>query len=189
MRKLAILSVTATLLLAFVQLPAQEVNKNVIKSEIKETKQEIKTDRKELRKLEGTSVNEITKGNFVSDFGKYPNVKWTRGDFMNEATFIKNGKEMKAYYDSDSKLIGTVSIKTISDLPIKAQNKIKTNYKEFAVQKVIFFDDNEGNDTDMIIYDTQFEDVDCYFVELNKENQQTILQVSKDGEVTLFKKS
>jgi len=187
MKKLAILSMTVIFLMTYAQLPAQEATKDALKTEIKESKKVIKTERKELRLLEGNEVNELTKSNFITDFGEVPNIKWARGDFMDEAEFVKSGKEMKAYYDADSKLIGTVSIKNFTDLPLKAQNTIKAKYKDYAIQKVIYFDDNEGNDTDIIFYNTRFEDYDCYYVELSKAEQKFILQVDTDGESHLFK--
>lgn len=55
------------------------------------------------------------------------------------------------------------------------------------MENVIFFDDNEYSDTDMFLYETQFEDEDRYFVELNKDDKQTILTVSTVGVISLFK--
>jgi hypothetical protein len=188
MKNLAILSMTFMLLMAFVQLPAQDVKKEAIKSEIKIEKKEIKTERQMLRKLEGTTVNEVSKSAFSKDFGNIPNVRWERGDFFDEATFTKDGKEMKASYDSNSQLVGTIAIKTFADLPLEAQKEIKTKYKEYKIGKVIFFDDNEDNDTDMVIFDTQFDDADYYFVELSNANQKIILQISTDGDLRIFKK-
>lgn len=107
---------------------------------------------------------------------------------MDEATFTRDGKEMKAYYDSDSKLVGTIALKMFSDLPIKAQTEIKKKYKEYTVSKVLFFDDNGGNDSDMYIYDTQFDDIDCFFVELTKPGETLILEVGTEGDVYTFKK-
>lgn len=75
-----------------------------------------------------------------------------------------------------------------SDLPIKAQNEIKKKYKEYTVSKVLYFDDNGGNDSDMFIFDTQFDDIDCFFVELTKTGENLILQVGTEGDVSFFKK-
>ena len=94
MKKLAILSMTAMFALAFVQLPAQEIKKE-IKSEIKNEKKdvrtekkEIKTGRKELHKLEGNAITEQTKAAFFADFGNVPNVKWKRAVYLDEAALV-----------------------------------------------------------------------------------------------------
>ena len=194
MKKLAILLMTVLFAMEFVQLSAQDIEKQ-IKSEVKAEKKEVKAEKKEiksekevLRRLEGTQVNEVSILAFKTDFSNASDVNWTRGDFMDEAAFTINGKEMMAYYDADSKLIGTLSVKTTNDLPLKAQETIKSKYKDFSVKKVIYFDDNEGNNTDMIIYGTQFDDADYYFVEMAKANEKIVLQVNTDGDLTVFKK-
>ncbi len=187
MKKLAMLSLSAFLILAFIQLPAQVVNKNAVKSEIKGEKKEVRAERKELRKLDGNYVSDMSKNAFIVDFGNVPNVQWKRDIFYDEAVFTKGGKQMKAYYDSDSKLVGTTSMTTFSVIPPKAQKEIKTRYKDFTIGKVVFFDDNEANETDMIMYDTQFDDADNYFVELSKDKKNIVLQVNPEGEVFFFK--
>jgi len=193
MKKLAILSMTAMFALAFVQLSAQDVKKEIkseIKTEQKDVKAEkkaIKTEREELRKLEGADVSEKTKNAFYADFGNVQNVKWKRAVYLDEAVFTKGGKEMKAYYDFYSKLVGTTMLKTFADLPMKAQKEIKAKYKDYTVKNVVFYDDSEANATDMIIYDTQFSDEDNYFVELSKDQKNIVVQVKASGELQFFK--
>lgn len=188
MKTLTILSTVSFLFFSIFNLSAQELKKEILKSEIRNEKVEIKTVRKELQKLEGSEVSELSVKAFATDFGKIPNVRWNRGVYMDEATFTRDGKEMKAYYDSDSKLVGTIALKIYSDLPIKAQNEIKKKYKEYTVSKVLYFDDNGGNDSDMFIFDTQFDDIDCFFVELTKAGESLILEVGTEGDVSFFKK-
>ena len=64
--------------------------------------------------------------------------------------------------------------------------KINKEYKDYTIEKVIFFDDNEDVDTDMILYGSQFDDADNYFVELRKDNKDVVLQVTMDGLVGYF---
>jgi len=188
MKKLVVLSISVFFVLVFFQLPAQVVNKDVIKTEIKGAKKEIKTERKELRKLEGGSaVSNQTKSAFFADFGNVPDVKWKRAVYLDEAVFTKDGKELKAYYDFYSKLVGTTSIKTFADIPLNAQKEIKSKYKDYAIGVVVFFDDNEANETDMLLWNTQFSDADNYFVELSKDKKNIVLQVNAEGEVFFFK--
>jgi hypothetical protein len=51
---------------------------------------------------------------------------------------------------------------------------------------VIFYDDNEHNDNDMMLYGIQFEDEDNYFVELSKGSKQIVLQVTPEGNIFFF---
>jgi hypothetical protein len=184
MKPLAILSMTFVLAIAVIQTYAQEAEK----AAVKDTKQELKSERKELRQLEGTKVNENAKNNFVSNFGNLPNVAWKRVDTYDQATFSKNGQKMTAFFDEDANLVGTVAPKRFADLPARGQKEIKTQYKDYTVGPVFFFDDNESNETDMIMYGTQFDDADNYFVELTKGTNKIVVEVSTDGLVIFFKK-
>lgn len=194
MKCLTYFSAALVFLFAFGNLQAQEPVKKEMKSEIKTEKKEVKTEkkgikseRKALHKLEGSQVSERTKNSFYADFGNVPNVKWKRAEFLDEAVFTKDGKEMEAYYDFDSKLVGTTQVKTFTDIPASAQKEIKKKYADYKIGPVIFFDDNEANDADMLLFDTQFEDADNYFVELTKDNTKQIIQVNTKGELFFFK--
>jgi hypothetical protein len=98
------------------------------------------------------------------------------------------GKKMTAWYDYYENLVGTTSQVSFADLPADGQKAIKTKYKDYTVGKVIFFDDNEVNETDMILYNQQFDDADNYFVELAKEKSTMVVMVNTRGEVTFFKR-
>ncbi len=158
------------------------------KGKNKEPKKEAKAERVALKKLEGQAVSDLAKSNFSFDFKDAKNVEWERIDTYDKASFTdKNGKKMSAFYDINGKLVGTTQFKTFADLPENGQKDIKKNYKDYTVGQVLFYDDNENNDTDMILYGVQFEDRDNYFVELEKSNRRIILQVSPEGEVFFFK--
>lgn len=187
MKCLTYFSAALVFLFAFGTLQAQEPVKKEIKTEIKTAKKEIKSDRKALHKLEGNVIPQRTKEAFEKDFGNVGNVKWQRASFLDEAVFAKDGKEMKAYYDFYNNLVGTTQLKTFADLPEKAQKEIKAKYKDYKIGPVVFFDDNEANETDMLLFDTQFDDEDNYFVELTKNNTKLVVQVNDKGEVFFFK--
>lgn len=157
------------------------------KTQTKETKKELKSERVALKKLEGTKVSELAIQNFKVDFGDIQNVQWKRNGTFDEAQFKKDGKDMTAFYDIDGKLVGTTQLAAFTDLPAKGQQEIKTMYKDYTVGPVIFFDDNEANDTDMILYGTQFDDQDTWLVEMSKGTKKIVVQVLKNGEVQFFK--
>jgi hypothetical protein len=184
MKKLGIFSLIAIFALASLQLSAKETKNAATRTQ----KKEIKTERKELRKLEGNVVSDRSKNAFIANFGNVPNVNWKRTNNFDEATFTKDGEKMTSFFDFDSKLVGTTIVKSFADLPSDAQKEVKLKYKDYKIGPVILFDDNEANDTDMILYDTQFDDADNYFVELSKGNEKTILMVNTDGVVSFFKK-
>ena len=188
MKKLAILSMIFIFALSFQQLHGKNTKYEAIKTDIKIEKKETKTERKELRKLEGSEVSDRSKNAFVDNFGNVPEVNWTRTNEFDEATYTKDGKKMTSFFDFDSELVGTTTVKSFADLPLGAQKEVKLKYKDYKIGPVILFDDNEASDTNMILYDTQFDDADNYFVELSKGNEKTILRVNTDGVVFFFKK-
>jgi hypothetical protein len=152
-----------------------------------EIKKEKKEERKELRKLEGNEVNNQAKLSFNNDFGNIFVTKWKRSKNFDEATFNNKGEIMTAFYDFDAKLVGTITKKTFADLPANAQTLIDKKYNGYSKESVLFFDDNELNETDMVLFGSQFKDADNYFVELKKGNDKIILKVNMNGEVSFFK--
>lgn len=185
MKKLIASVFVAILAVATVQVQAQTTPKETKK----ELKSEKKAARKELRKLEGKQVSARAKDQFISDFGKINNVSWVRQGPFDEATFTKGGSKVTAYYDYDSKLVGTSTDKKFADLPANAQKEIKNRYKDYVVGAVVMYDDNEANDTDMYIFGMQVDDADHYFVTVTKGGKESILMVSMKGEVSFFKQA
>jgi hypothetical protein len=155
----------------------------------KVTKHEMKKEKRELRKLDGSDVSYQSKEAFKSDFSDVHDVTWVRGAYNDQATFInKKGEEETAYYDFYSQLIGTTEPKAFTDLPARAQKFINEKYSDFSKEAVIFFEDNEMNDMDMVLYGDAFEDADNYFIELKKDKEKLVLRVDENGYVYFFKR-
>ncbi|MEO9004951.1 MAG: hypothetical protein ABI288_09450 [Ginsengibacter sp.] len=148
---------------------------------------EARQERRKLRKLEGNEVSYQSKQAFATDFSNITPISSQRLDNFDEFTFTtKKGITKSAYYDPDSKLVGTVEDKTFADLPSQAQKAIRDQYKDYTPGDVILFDSNEPNITDMILYGLQFESQDSYFIEMKKSGEKIVLQVKMDGEVSFF---
>jgi hypothetical protein len=164
------------------------IKKDIARIEKQETilskeKQEAKL---ELRKLNGKEVGSQAKQQLMIDFGTNADAIWERTVHYDEATFMKDGKTLTAFYDYDSKLVGTTTNKTFSDLPAKAQQFINENYKSYNVGDILEYDDNGLIRSNMAFYNQEFTDADSYFVELKKDNKKIVLQVSMEGNVSYF---
>jgi hypothetical protein len=122
---------------------------------------------------------------FTEDFPNAKYVTWADGRFV-EASFLDGDVMKTAYYDEENKLVGTTSDVDATALPEKARDHIDKMYPGYTIEKVIFFDDNEENDTDMSLFNQSFEDEDNYFPLLIKGSRQIILKVSPEGEVSFF---
>ena len=193
MKKFFLLSAAALVITAAVhaQTSKKEVkyNEKVLHKVERATKHEIRKVKKELRKLEGKEVSYQSKQAFYRDFGNVPEATWKRGTYFDEVTFTnKRGKKMTAYYDYDADLVGTTTHIRFSDIPASAQNYINKKYSRYSKEDVIFFHDNQENETDMVLYNEPFADANNYFVELKKGNEEIILRADKIGAVSFFKK-
>jgi hypothetical protein len=184
MKKFVIITMTFFLALTILQAQAKKYDK----TRNTETKKEVKTERVALHKLEGTNVNEMAKENFISDFQGVSNVHWKRNGTFDEVSFLQGGRQMTAFYDINAKLVGSTRAATLNELPSKARKEITSRYKDYKVGPVIYFADNEANDTDMILYGVQFDDADTWLVELTKGADRIVVQADKDGEVSYFSK-
>jgi len=189
MKKLFILSAAALLAGYSSQAQSQEVvirkNEKMLTKQEKVIHQEKKEDRKVLKQLKGQEVSYAAKEQFYRDFGDL-SATWRRDSPYDIATFTKDGVQQSAYYDADAQLVGTTMHKTYADLPAKAKETIAKKYKGYTADDVIYFDDNEYNDTDMILYGQQFDDEDNYFVELVKDTKKIVLRSNMAGDVSFF---
>lgn len=163
------------------------------KKELRHEKRELNAEEREVRKEEKASrrneVSYMTKEQFETDFPEAKNPVFTMGKNFEEVSYMLNDRRFIAFYDADSKLVGTTTAKQINDLPLRAQKRINGKYKNegYSVAAVILFDDSEANTTDMFMYDQQFNDADIYFVELRKAGKKLVLQVDMNGNVSFFK--
>ncbi|NLR81388.1 hypothetical protein [Chitinophaga eiseniae] len=141
-----------------------------------------------LRELKSSEVSFQSKQAFDRDFDHTTNMVWTHDVYFDKVSFLnEKGMPMSAYYDYDAKLVGTTAPAKFTDLPVAAQKDIAKHFSNYEKAPVVFFDDNEANETDMILYGMQFEDADNYFIELkDKKNQPVVLRVDMLGNVEFF---
>jgi hypothetical protein len=109
-------------------------------------------------------------------------------DNLTVATFMQDGQTKCAYYDYNNELVATTMDMAFSDLPVKAQKIINKKFSDYEVAQVMFYDDNEFNETDFVIFGEPFQDEDSYFVELLKGSERIVLHVYLNGDVSFFKK-
>jgi hypothetical protein len=183
----AILFITMNIMAQNAEDPLNSDIKSLSKNE-KEIKKEKREERMVLREIRYNEPTYMDEQSFSKDFGQVPEVSWQRVGNMDEAIFMKDGKEIKAFYDEDADLVGTTTLKTFEDIPANAQKQIQKEYKDYSIEQVMLFDDNENNGSDMMLYDTWFNDPDNYFVELKKDNKKVILEVDMKGNVEFFVK-
>ena len=187
MKKFAILSIALFIVFTFGQINVQASvagNKIVIK---KQKTEEKKAERPQLKKLEGTTINQDSQTNFYMSIGNVSDIKWIRDTYYDVATYNKDKQDMKAYFDINGALVGTTTLKNAADLSSPIEKSIKKLYPDATIGQATYFQDNEDNTTDMILYGIQFESKTQYFIELTQGTNKFVVTSNKEGDVSLFK--
>jgi hypothetical protein len=174
----------------FTTTTATFAHSTINRKDRKETRIERKKTRKELRRERGaenhSEVSDLTKNQFVIDFPDATNVRFVNTENFDEVAFTSGKENLVAYYDYKNELVGTTQNKTFADLPENAQMEILKKYAGYNIDGVIKYDDNESNETDMIMYGATFDDADNYFVELKNDSNAIVVKVDLPGEVSFF---
>lgn len=156
----------------------------------RESKKEARKEKREMRMQKREIMNGVvsyrTEEQFAIDFPEATDMIFERSQNFEEAEFTLNGQRLRAYYDINNELIGTTSIASYSELPVSAQKEIDKFYKDYEVKEILFFHDNQFNDSDIIIYGTSFDDADNWFVLLQKDTKKIIVKVSPSGIVSYY---
>jgi hypothetical protein len=187
MKKLAILSITLLFVCTVGQINARPTSTEIKKEIQKEAIVVNTTGHPELKKLEGNEVNQDSKINFYTTIGVKSNVVWSRGDFFDEATYAQDGNVMKAYFDISGQLVGTTSIKKITDLSSTLQKSIKKQYPDCIVGQITYFQESDQDATDMLLYGIQFESQNHYFIELSNNTNKFVAIGERNGNLSFFK--
>jgi len=154
----------------------------------KEKRTELRAEHREMRKLAVNNVSDFSLKSFNTDFGANSNVSWSRTDHFDEASFLKNGQETKAYYDFEGNLVGTTTHKTFTDLPSIGQKTITKSYADYSIESVLLYNFNKLSDAQMILFSEQFVDSKNFFVQMSNGRERIVLQVTPVGQVYFFKK-
>jgi hypothetical protein len=127
------------------------------------------------------------KQKFLFDFGNPGNVSWHMTGDYSVASFTQNGVQLKAYYDWEGNLVGTTNQIAYNDLPAVARKSIEKYYKDYSIQRIIVYNDNEENLNDLYPLVPEEGNVN-YFVSLVKNNadDNVILQITPDGQTSFF---
>jgi hypothetical protein len=154
---------------------------------VKNPYKEHKRLKRALKKLDGSEVPATTKARFTEEYGNISAVQWERQDYFDEATFTKDGKVMKAYFDTDGELVGTVNEDTFNNIPQKAGKIIQKEYPDYKVGDVVYYTDNLEQEGDIYLFGNEMESASNYFVELSNINKRLIVKVTPEGDVSFFK--
>ncbi len=124
----------------------------------------------------GTSNSTKVNSLFETEYPGAEHISYTTKQDFTTVKFTWNQQRMQAFYDKEGNKIGTSRIITLNNLPLRAQKIISQRYSNYIATEAIEFDNaQEGS---------------AYFISLQNQDTQKklILQVTSQGEVSLFKK-
>ena len=156
-------------------------------SEARKGKLEENDKRKEMIKEQRTGNHDVvggpTKSQFANDFPDAMNVHFESTKDFDKISFMQGSREITAYYDYQSQLIGTTEKKAFADLPQHAQKAILEKYAGYAIADIVEFNDNQSNGTETILYGSSHDDGDNYFLELKTNGKAILVKVDLSGRV------
>jgi len=121
----------------------------------------------------GKSLNFSGAQSFKREFPDATMVSYKNVNQFVAVNFVSNDTKMEAFYSADGELVAKSRAIYLSDLPSNAAESINKKYADWTTGEVIEYDNFVDN-------------VSCYYVSLVKENKKIILQVDKDGHVSLY---
>jgi len=133
---------------------------------------------------DGVSIR--TKHQFASDFSDATNAQFVATKDFDKVTFTEGKKEITAYYDPKSQLVGTLEKKDFSDLPLHAQNEILKKYITYTISGIVEYNYNGSDDVEMDPWGLSDNDGDNYFVELKNDSKVIVVKASLSGDVDYF---
>ncbi len=179
MKKLRMASVALTIVLGMTQMNANSATNNGVATSVS------KSAVKNYNLVEAGRVSARTQGRFNQEFGNSSSAVWEKSGTLDKVTFVKDGEKRMAYYNKDSKLVGTGSEGIAAGMPAQAVAGLKSQYKAYTVGSVIFFDRNEANAISKLVYGTKLKE-ESYLVELNGEGKKIIVEVKVKGETAVI---
>jgi len=122
---------------------------------------------------EPETVNVKAQKQLTADFKGASNVSWQIKNNLLEASFEWNGQKLETFYNQDGEEVAMCREITIDKLPVKALQAINQKYGDYKTTEAI-----EYNSPDTGL---------CYYLSMENGNKKTILNVSPDGLVSVFK--
>jgi len=172
MKKLVIIPAIALVLLGSVQFVAKSAtNKDGAKN--------VKLESSLAGVSGSNNISLSVQKRFQQDFGSFPVVKWEKTNSFARATFAKDGSLVTAWYNKESKLVGTSSVKSFSDMPGQVQERILSTYNDYYIVSVLGFEAVNSNRPN---------GASSWLVELSNGTGKIIVKVNVSGETSLMKK-
>lgn len=112
--------------------------------------------------------------NLKKEFATAKDIEWKLTDNYLKASFTWNNQQLEVFYNFEGDVIAKSKHIELSNLPVDAQQTIEKRYADYKIDEIVDFDG-----TDLGHY---------YYASVIKDNKKTILQVSSQGDVSVYQK-
>lgn len=122
---------------------------------------------------EPETVNTKAQKNLVAEFKEAKDVKWVTKANLIEANFEWNGQKLQVFYNEDGEQVAISRVITTDKLPVKALQAINQKYGNYKTTEAIEFNSTETGLS--------------YYISMENGAKKTILNVTPDGFVSVYK--
>jgi len=119
------------------------------------------------------TANVKAQKNLSAEFKEAKEITWSVKANLLEASFDWNGQKLQAFYNQDGDQVAISRQITLDKLPVKALQALNEKYSGYKTTEAIEFNSSEAGLS--------------YYVSLENGNKKTILNVSPDGLVSVYK--
>ena len=118
-------------------------------------------------------VSSLIINSFNQQFESAGNVTWRENQGFYFGYFLQDSKEVMAAFTRDGELVAIGKSKTLSELPAKAVEKVKSRFADYTIN-------NDASEIDM-------NDETAYYVTIENKTYQKLLKLYSDGGVETLK--
>lgn len=121
----------------------------------------------------GDEANEKAANSLKAEYKNAKDVQWKVTKDYIKASFYWNGQRLEVFYNKQGETIAQGRLIKVTNLPLKAQQYLDDRYSNYTVTEAVEYN---SDDTGL-----------CYYVSVEKDSKKKILQISSDGDVSIFK--
>jgi len=112
---------------------------------------------------------------FKKAFPNATNISVKDVNDITKISFTDNNENLEAFYSAEGELVATSKHIRLSELPGNAGDAITKKYADWTITEAIEFDNEAEGSTH-------------YYVNLQQDNKHMIIEVAKDGKLSMYKK-
>ena len=121
----------------------------------------------------GEGENKKAASSLKKEFANAQNIAWKVTPNYIKASFTWNGQQLEVFYNDAGETIAESRIINAGSIPLKAQQHIQKKYPDYKIAEAIEYNNEESGIS--------------YYVSVIKGNEKIILQVSTQGDVSIYK--